>query len=215
MNLDQARFFMVEQQIRPWDVLDPRILDLFLDIPRHNFVLEGQQELAYSDIELPIGHDQAMMAPKIEGKMLQALDIDEEDTVLEIGTGSGYLTALMASLAKTVTTVELYEDIQKTAKARLEAFGNVEYAQGDASENWDDGKQYDVIILTGSIAKVPQAYKDKLNLGGRLGVISGNSPAMSAEAITRLSEQEWEVESLFETDLAPLTNTNNKTGFTL
>jgi protein-L-isoaspartate(D-aspartate) O-methyltransferase len=213
MNLDQARFFMVEQQIRPWDVLDPKILDLFMDVPRHLFVEEGNEGLAYSDIELPIGHDQAMMFPRVEGRMLQALDIDSEDNVLEIGTGSGFLTALIANLAKQVTSVELYEDIQAIAKTRLIHFDNIDFQMGDASSDWQDGQEYDVIVLTGSVAKIPQAYKEKLKLGGRLGLIAGHSPAMIAQVLTRISHQEWEVETLFETDQAPLIHAGAKAKF--
>lgn len=215
MNLEQARFFMVEQQIRPWDVLDPKILDLILDTPRHEFVAESQTELAYTDIELPIGQDQFMMAPKIEGRLLQALDISNEESVLEIGTGSGYLTALLSKLAQSVTTVELHEELSKTAQSRLATFNNINFQIGDGAQNWEDGKTYDDIVLTGSVPQVPQAYLEKLNLGGRLAVISGNAPAMTAEVITRISEQEWDTESLFETDLAPLTNTKAAKAFTL
>ncbi len=213
MNLDQARFFMVEQQIRPWDVLDPKILDLFMDVPRHLFVEEGNEGLAYSDIELPIGHDQTMMFPRVEARLLQALDIDSEDSVLEIGTGSGFFTALIANLAKNVTSVELHEDIQATAKTRLANFNNISFETGDASSDWKDGQEYDVIILTGSVAEIPQAYKEKLKLGGRLGVIAGHSPAMTAQVLTRISNQEWEVETLFETDLAPLMNAGETDSF--
>lgn len=214
MNLDQARFFMVEQQIRPWDVLDPKILDLLMDIPRHLFVEDGNEELAYSDIELPIGQNQSMMHPKIEGRLLQALDIDENDTVLEIGTGSGYLTALMANLGKTVTTIELHEDIQKVAKTRLESYKNIEFVTGDAANGWNDGNEYDAIILTGSVAAVPQKFKEQLTLGGRLALVTGQSPAMTAQVITRISNQEWETETLFETDLAPLKNASKTNSFT-
>jgi protein-L-isoaspartate(D-aspartate) O-methyltransferase len=215
MNLDQARFFMVEQQIRPWDVLDPKILDLFMDVPRHLFVEAGNEGLAYSDIELPIGQDQTMMFPKVEARLLQALDIDSEDSVLEIGTGSGFLTALIADLAKNVTSVELYEEIQATAKTRLTNFDNINFETGDANSDWKDGQEYDVIVLTGSVAKIPQSYKEKLKLGGRLGVIAGRSPAMTAQVLTRISNQEWEVETLFETDRAPLVNSEAKARFTL
>lgn len=215
MNLDQARFFMVEQQIRPWDVLDPKILDLFMDVPRHLFVEEGNEGLAYSDIELPIGHDQTMMFPRVEARILQALDIDSEDSVLEIGTGSGFLTALIANLAKNVTSVELHEDIQATAKTRLANFDNINFETGDASSDWKDGQEYDVIVLTGSVAEIPQAYKEKLKLGGRLAVIVGHAPAMVAQILTRISHQEWEVETLFETDRAPLTNAGEKVSFKL
>lgn len=204
MNLEQAKFNMVEQQIRPWDVLDPKILDLFMAIPRHDFVAESQQKLAYSDLELPIGENQLMWPPRVEGRILQALDIDENESVLEIGTGSGYLTALIAASAKSVTSVEISETIQATAKARLTNFDNIQFAIGNGSHDWRDDKTYDVIVLTGAVPSIPQAYKEKLNLGGRLAVISGQSPAMVAQALTRVSECEWEVESLFETDMASL-----------
>lgn len=213
MNLDQARFFMVEQQIRPWDVLDPKILDLIMDIPRHLFVEAGNEELAYSDIELPIGHEQSMMAPKVESRLLQALDIDKNDSVLEIGTGSGYLTALMANLGKSVTSVELYEDILATANTRLASYQNIELACGDAANGWDDGKKYDAIVLTGSTPAVPQSYKEQLNLGGRLAIITGDAPAMTAQVITRISDQEWETETLFETVLTPLINASSSIAF--
>jgi len=215
MNLDQARFFMVEQQIRPWDVLDPKILDLLMDTPRHLFVTESQTELAYTDIELPIGQGEVMMAPKVEGKLLQALDIDEEDSVLEIGTGSGFLTALMAKLAKNVTTVELHEELSKTAQSRLTEFDNIRFEIGDGAINWNDGKKYDAIILTGSVPQTPESYKEKLTLGGRLALITGQAPVMTAQVITRISEQEWETETLFETELAPLTNTAKSNAFSL
>jgi len=213
MNLDQARYFMVEQQIRPWDVLDPKILDQFLEIPRHEFVAESQQSLAYVDIELPIGHGEAMMAPKIEARLLQALDIDESETVLEVGTGSGFLTAIIANQAESVTTVEIHADLQEQAKTRLTHFGNIEFHVGDASHDWNDTRQYDVIVLTGSVSEMPKTYKNKLQLGGRLVFILGQSPAMTAQVLTRISESEWESETLFETDLKPLTNAEVKPTF--
>jgi len=208
MDLDQARFFMVEQQIRPWDVLDPKILDLLMDTPRHLFVKETHVDLAYSDIELPIGEGQAMMFPRVEGRLLQAVDIDESDKVLEVGTGSGYLTALMAKHALSVDTIELHPSIQETAKSRLKSFENIKFHTGDAIQNWNDGQAYDVIMLTGSVVDVSQAYKEKLTLGGRLCVVAGNAPAMTAQVITRISPEEWEVETLFETDLMALSTSN-------
>ncbi len=215
MDLDQARFFMVEQQIRPWDVLDPKILDLLQNTPRHLFVEKGKEGLAYSDIELPIGEDQTMMFPRVEGRLLQALDIDTSENVLEVGTGSGYLTALIAKQAQSVTTVEWHPTLQEQAKSRLNEFKNIQFHTGDASSNWNDGQEYDVIILTGSVPDVPQTYKEKLTLGGRLGIITGKSPAMTAQIITRISPDEWEAETLFETDLTPLLTKNNarKTSF--
>lgn len=215
MNLEQARFFMVEQQIRPWDVLDPQVLDLFNHIPRHTFVAESQQALAYCDIELPIGEQQHMLAPKIEGRILQAVDVGNEDRVLEIGTGSGYLTALLATQAKQVVTVEFFESLQQQAKPRLAAFNNIEFFVGDASQNWNDQQEYDVIILGGSSAILPENYKQKLSLGGRLFAIIGESPAMEAILMTRIGEHEWLTESLFETDTTPLINAQASAKFAL
>ncbi len=214
MDLEQARFFMVEQQIRPWDVLDPKVLDLFLSIPRHDFVDESQIDLAYADIELPLPHGQNMLHPKVEARMLQALDVDEEETALEIGTGSGFGTALLASLAKEVTTVELYKDLQETAKQRLEHFANIDYQIGNAIQDWNDGEQYDVIMLTGSVAEVPQRYLEKLNLGGRLAVVTGKAPVMTARLYTRISQDEWDIEDIFETMMTPLVDAEPKEAFT-
>lgn len=213
MNLDQARFNMVEQQIRPWDVLDPKVLDLLMDTPRHEFVAESQVALAYSDIELPIGQNQTMLHPRVEGKLLQALDVHGDETVLEIGTGSGFMTALLAKLADKVTTVDIYADLQEIAKTRLEGFDNITFQTGDASQNWNDGAQYDVILFTGAMATLPQSYKEKLTLGGRLVVALGNSTVMTAQLITRISDNEWEVESLFETVMPTLVNATRASDF--
>lgn len=213
MNLDQARFNMVEQQIRPWDVLDPKILDLFMAVPRHEFVAESQQKLAYSDIELPIGESQAMWSPKIEGRILQALDIDKEEQVLEVGTGSGFVTALLATSAKQVTSIDIFPSIQNVAKSRLSNFNNIDFQIGDAANDWQDEIDYDVIILTGSVETLPEAYKNKLALGGRLAVIEGTPPAMVAKVYTRVAPAEWEIETLFETVIEPLINRQAKQTF--
>ncbi len=215
MNFEQARFNMVEQQIRPWDVLDPKILDLFMSTPRHEFVAESQQALAYSDIELPIGEDQSMLPPRVEARLLQALDPAEDETVLEIGTGSGYTTALLAKAAKSVTTVELFPSLQETAQQRLTEFDNITFKQGDASQGWDDEQTYDVIFLTGAVAELPDSYKQQLNLGGRLVAIQGEKPTMTAEVLTRISDTEWETEALFETVLPYLVNAEPKSHFSL
>lgn len=215
MNLDQARFFMVEQQIRPWDVLDQKVLDLFLDIPRHLFVNENLTELAYSDTELPLDppSNSKMMSPKVEARLLQALDIDEAESVLEIGTGSGFFTALLANLGKHVTTVEIDSAQQATAQTRLSSYSNIMFATGDASHGWSDKQPYDVIVLTGSVPDVPQAFKEQLTLGGRLALICGRSPNMQAKLITRISHDEWEEEVLFETDLPPLQSKQHTSSF--
>lgn len=213
MDMDKARFNMVEQQIRPWDVLDPKILDLFMSIPRHNFVTEQQQILAYSDIELPLNSEQSMLSPKVEARLLQAVDVDENEIALEIGTGSGFMTAILASSAKSVTTVEISAEIQQQAKLNLKDFNNINFELGDGAVDWDDGKQYDVIVLGGATAEQPNAYKNKLTLGGRLVATIGKSPAMTSTLFTRVSPTEWETETLFETVIPNLVNAEAKTNF--
>lgn len=214
MNLEQARYFMVEQQIRPWDVLDPQILDILMDTPRHNFVDEEYASLAYTDIELPISETNKMLAPKVAAKMLQALAIQSDEKALEIGTGSGYVTALMAQLAKEVTTVEISPEIQNQAIQRLTDYTNINFKTGDASQGWDDNQYYDAILLTGSVQEIPESYKEKLSLGGRLAVVTGDEPAMTAKLITRVSDNEWSEETLFETVLERLVNTTESSAFT-
>jgi len=213
MDLEQARFFMVEQQIRPWDVLDPKVLDLFMSIPRHDFVSEEQINLAYSDMELPLAQNQNMLPPRVEARMLQALDIDESETALEIGTGSGFNTALMASLAKEVTTLELYPELQETAKQRLTHFSNINFQLGNALQDWNDNIQYDAILMTGAVAEVPQRYLEKLNLGGRLVVTVGQDPIMTTRLYTRISHNEWDQEDLFETLIPALVDAEPKPQF--
>lgn len=213
MDFDRARFNMVEQQIRPWDVLDPKVLQLFLDTPRHLFAPEEHRDLAYMDLEVPLPHDQVMLAPKVEARMLQAVDIDESEKVLEIGTGSGFMTALLAQLAKSVTTVEYFADLSESAREKLKDFDNIRFEVGDGACDWQDGEQYDVIILTGSSAEVPQAMLEKLTLGGRMIATTGCSPLMETWLITRVEEHNYEREALFETDMKPLIHCEPKDAF--
>lgn len=215
MDLDQARFFMVEQQIRPWDVLDPKVLDSFMETPRHHFVPENKASIAYSDIELPIGHGQSMLFPKVEGKILQAANIQEDETVLEIGTGVGYLTALISKLANKVVTVEINAELQSRAKNNLKDYHNIKFQSGDAALNWNDAALYDVIIFNGAMSYLPEAYKLKLKLGGRAIVTLGNETVMTMKIVTRISNNEWETESLFETVMPILTNATTPKSFTL
>ena len=204
MNFDQARFFMIEQQIRPWDVLDPDVLALLEAHPRHLYVPEAQQKLAYSDLEIPIGEGEFMLSPKIEAKLLQALDLAEQDRVLEVGTGIGYLTRLLSHAAASVTSIEWHPSLFEQAQIRLADCTNISLHQGDASQNWPDGEQYDAIVITGALTEVSQAYREKLALGGRMVAFVGEAPAISAILITRISDEEWVEESLFETLVAPL-----------
>jgi len=214
MNFDQARFNMVEQQIRPWEVLDPKVLQLFMDIPRHHFVPEREQAIAYMDLEVPLDHGQFMLPPKVEARMLQAVDIDESESVLEIGTGSGFMTALLAELAKSVTTVEYFADLSAQAQKKLSQYDNIHFEVGDGACDWYDGKTYDVIILTGATAEVPQAHLNKLNLGGRLIATTGASPLMETWLITRVEDNNYEYEGLFETEIPALIHCEPKETFT-
>lgn len=215
MTLEQARFNMVEQQIRPWDVLDGKVLELFMNTPRHQFVSESQLKLAYTDTALPIGEGQFMLPPTIEARMLQALDINKTETVLEIGTGSGYNTALLAQSASKVTTIEYYPTLLETAKKRLCDFNNITFFEGDACQNWTDDKTYDVIFLTGAVTNVSENFLEKLTIGGRIGAFVGTHPAMTAQVITRVGENEWETETLFETVIPPLIHAEPKPTFQL
>jgi protein-L-isoaspartate(D-aspartate) O-methyltransferase len=206
MNFEQARINMVEQQVRPWGVLDQRVLDLLLTIPREAFVPEHLRQLAFADIAIPLGHGEVMMTPKVEGRLLQALAVEPQDRILEIGTGSGYLTALFAKTGGRVTSIEIHADLTRQAEARLKAQGiaNVTLEVGDGVQGWERAAPYDVIAVTGSVPVLTDHFERQLAVGGRLFVVVGRSPVMEAWLITRVGASEWARESLFETDLPPL-----------
>jgi protein-L-isoaspartate(D-aspartate) O-methyltransferase len=217
MDFEQARHNMIEQQVRPWDVLDQRVLDVMTTLPREAFVPEQYRALAFADISIPLGQDQVMMSPKLEGRLLQALDIKPDDTVLEIGTGSGYLTACLASLGQQVTSWEIFPELSAAAKARLveQDIGNVTLEVGDATREIADEARYDVIAVTGSVPMLQQQFHANLKPGGRLFVITGKPPIMEALLITRLDADNWARESLFETSLPPLVNATEPLRFVL
>ena len=208
MNFDQARFNMVEQQIRPWEVLDSRVLSLLETIHREDFVPVRYRKLAFADLAVPLACGQFMMAPKIEARMLQALDLREDESVLEIGTGSGFVTACLAALAKRVVSVELYEELHQQASLELQDkdISNVELFLGDVMDGWQPEQAHDVVVVTGSVPRIPELFMGWVNPGGRLFVVTGESPAMEARLLTRLDVTEWAEESLFETDLPRLAN---------
>jgi protein-L-isoaspartate(D-aspartate) O-methyltransferase len=208
MNFEQARFNMVEQQIRPWEVLDSRVLSLLENIHREDFVPVRYRKLAFADLSIPLDFGQVMMRPKIEARMLQALEIVADETVLEIGTGSGFVTACLAGLAKRVVSVEIYAELHEEAAVKLsdKNIGNVELFVGDVMSGWQPEQAHDVVVVTGSVAEVPEAFLGWVNPGGRLFVVSGESPAMEARLLKRLGATEWTEESLFETDLPRLVN---------
>ena len=207
---NQARLNMIEQQIRPWDVLDQRVLDVLGEISREHFLNPRFHGVAYSDHAMPIGHDQTMLPPNVDGRLLQALALKNTDSVLEIGTGSGYLAACLSRMCRVLETVEISEPLAAEATQRLSdlAFSNVEVKHLDASNEWDAADAYDAIAFSGAIPSIPDFYRNKMAIGGRLFAIIGSTrqPAMEAVLSTRLSETEWMTDSLFETLAPPLLN---------
>lgn len=208
LNLVAARQNMVESQIRPWEVLDQRVLDLMARAPRDEFVPPQYRRLAYADMNLPLGHGQVMMAPKIEARLLQALEIGPNDRILEVGTGSGFVTWLLANLGMHVYSVEIIPEFQAPAGALLATHGvaNVTLDTGDAAHGWDRHAPYDVILLTGSVPILADAFRRSLAVGGRLAAIVGQPPVMDAKLIRRASAESFTEHSLFETSLPPLVN---------
>ena len=206
-NMEQARFNMIEQQIRPCEVLEGRILELLKHVRREQFVPTGMKELAFADMEIPLGHDASMWQPKLEARVVQELHLARSDKVLEVGTGSGYLTALLSALAGHVTSVEIVPELSTLAKQNLasQQRDNVTLEVGDAATGW--GKEtYDAIVLTGSTPVLPEAFRDSLNVGGRLFVIVGDAPVMEAKLITRVARDIFETVNIMETYVAPLQN---------
>lgn len=207
MNKDFARQKMIEQQVRAWHVLDEDVLDVFRSVPRERFVPREFAALAFADTEIPLGHGQSMMTPTVEGRMLQALALTGSEKVLEIGTGSGFVTACLARLAAHVTSFDIFPDFVKRARRTLEETGidNVELATMDAMESLPDG-HFDAIAVTGSIQRFDPRFVAALRDGGRLFVVVGDSPAMDARLVTRRGDSDWQSLSLFETDLDSLIN---------
>ena len=208
VNTKQARFNMVEQQIRPWEVLNQQVLDVISELPREDFVPTDYRNLAFADINIPLAHDQEMMSPKLEGRILQTLQLTPNDTVLEIGTGSGYLTALLAKSAKHVDSVDIYEDFVTEATSKLKALNinNISLQTGDGINGWNLSTRYDAIVLTGSVALLKSHFQEQLNEGGRLVAIVGKEPIMQVQLITRIAGNFY-TESLFETQLPALLGT--------
>jgi len=205
MNTDFARQQMVNQQVRGWNVYNERVLEMLRELPREHFVPAGFESLAFADTAIPLGHEQCMMTPTIEGRVLQALGLQGGENVLEIGTGSGFMTACLAKLSAHVTSVDIYDDFVKSARNKLEAEGidNVELMQMDATQELPDG-EFDAIAVTGSIQTFDPRYVEALSSRGRLFVVVGNEPAMEAKLIERTNDHDWQTISLFETDLPPL-----------
>lgn len=208
IDVEITRHKMVEQQIRPWEVLDQQVLDLMHRSPREEYVPEAWRNCAYVDMNIPLGRDQVMMAPKLEARLLQELAIQPKDKILEVGTGSGYMTSLLATLGSHVYSVEVIPELASRGQQNLAAheIQNITLEVGDAARGWERHASYDVILFTGSLPLLPQKVQRDLTQGGRMIAIVGNSPVMEVRLIQRVEDQNWTVTSLFETDLPPLLN---------
>lgn len=219
MDFEQARFNMIEQQIRPWEVLDPEVLELLSVIRREDFVPAAHRALAFADLELPIGSSanpsQTMLAPKTEARLLQEVDVRSTDRVLEIGTGTGYMAALLAAKAEYVYTVEIDPALAETARANLQRAGaaNVAVEVGDGSRGWAAHAPYDVIVVSASMPVLPDEFLSQLKVGGRLVAIVGEDPVMEAQLVTRTGENAYSTINLFETVVAPLVNAVQREAF--
>jgi len=216
MNLEQARHNMVEQQIRTWEVLDQDVLDLLYAVPREDFVPSAYRNIAFSDLEIPLGEGERMWPPKLEARVLQELAVQRSERVLEVGTGSGYLTALLAHRAAQVYTVEIRPALAEFGRANLARHGrsNVIAEVGDGAHGYPSWAPYDVIVLTGSTPLVPQSLLDSLAPGGRLFAVVGDAPAMAARIFACVAPGAIRTMDLFETVVAPLANCAQPSRFT-
>jgi protein-L-isoaspartate(D-aspartate) O-methyltransferase len=205
MDLNSARRQMIEQQVRAWAVLDPAVLETMSTVPREEFVPIAYRELAFADTQVPLGHGQSMLTPMLEGRILQALELHPDDSVLEVGTGSGYFAACLGSLARTVTSFEIYPDLAESARASLARTGNsnVTVVAADALTRTDLG-HHDVVVLTGSLPLYDARFEQVLADGGRLFAVVGQGHVMEAMRVTRAGPGQWLRETLFETVMDPL-----------
>ena len=208
MNFEQARVNMVENQVRPWEVLDGRVLEVLGRVQRENFVDAAHRQLAFADVCLPLGHDEVMMKPVVEGRVLQALDLQPTENVLEIGTGSGFLTACLASLSAQVTSVDIHADFTAAATQRLQNAGisNIALVTGEAVNAWQPDGLFDALVVTGAVAEIPARWLTWLKPAGRLLVVRGQSPAQQVLLLNHEGAGRYREEVLFETDLPYLTH---------
>lgn len=216
MNIEQARFNMIEQQIRPWNVLDEDVLAMLHVVKREQFVPKAYENLAFADVEIPLPGGEAMLNPKVEARMVQEIAVKKHENVLEIGTGSGYMTALLAHTAAHVTSVEIQPESVTLAKENLARAGviNVSVEEGNGAQGWSMGTQYDVIVVSGGLPVLPEALVKQLKVGGRMIAILGEAPAMSCQLITRTSETAHDAVKVFETLAKPLTGAEAPSRFT-
>lgn len=203
MNIDFARQQMIDHQVRAWTVLDAAVLDVLSAVPREAFVPDAYESLAFADIAIPLGHGEFMMTPTVEGRVLQSLDLQANERVLEIGTGSGFLAACLAKLAGSVTSVDIHEDFVRDAARKLAGIDSVDLRVMDATRELP-GDRFDAIAVTGSIETFDRRFVDALRPGGRLFVVVGTPPVMEARLVRRAGDTDWSSETLFETRLAPL-----------
>ena len=203
MNIEQARFNMIEQQIRPWNVLDQDVLDLLHVVKREQFVPAAYQNLAFADVEIPLPGGETMLAPKIEARVMQETGVKKHETVLEIGTGSGYMAALLAHRAAKVTTVEINPETAELAKKNLANAGihNVTVEVGNGAQGWEKGAPYDVIVISGALEVLPEAILKQVKVGGRIAAIVGQAPVMEAAIISRTGENTYSTIKVFETNV--------------
>lgn len=215
MNVEQARFNMIEQQIRPWDVLDTEVLSLLAVVKREDFVPAAYRTLAFVDTEIPLAGGQQMLAPRVEARLLQELKVQRHEKVLEIGTGSGYMAALLGHRAQRVITLETDPELARSAADKLKRAGvmNVTVREADGARGLAAEAPFDAILLSGSVAEVPQALLDQLKVGGRLLAIVGEEPVMRATLFTRVGEREFASSVLFDTVVPRLAGFESRPGF--
>lgn len=206
MNIEQARFNMIEQQIRPWNVLDQDVLDLLHIVKREQFVPAACAALAFADTEIPLGNGAEMFNPKVEARILQELQLKKHENVLEIGAGSGYMAALLASKARHVTTVEINPALQAMAQQNLANANvtNVTVELGNGADGWSAGAPFDVIMISGALEVLPENFKKQLKVGGRIAAVVGEAPVMECVIITRVAENAFDTVKIFETNIKPL-----------
>lgn len=216
MNIEQARFNMIEQQIRPWDVLDQDVLELLKVVKREDFVPAAYKNLAFVDTEIPLPGGEAMFTPKLEARILQEVGLKKHENVLEIGAGSGYMAALLAFKGRHVTSVEILPELKALAEKNLADNGvsNVTVELGNGAQGWAKGAPFDVIVISASVPVLPEAFMQQIKVGGRILAIIGDAPVMSAHLITRVSETAYDTVKLFETNVKPLVMATTPSHFT-
>jgi protein-L-isoaspartate(D-aspartate) O-methyltransferase len=215
MNIEKARFNMIEQQIRPWDVLSLDVLDMLVVVKREAFVPDAYKSLAFVDTEIPLPGGESMFAPKMEARIMEELQVKKHESVLEIGAGTGYMAALLAHKARHVTTVEINPELKAMAEKNLSAYGitNVDVVQGNGAQGWGDA-QYDVIVISGSLPVLPEKFLQQLKVGGRLFSIVGVPPVMTAQVTTRKSDSAYDTVKVFETNVQLLREATLPPAFT-